>query len=191
MVVYGGTSEFNPPTPAQKEAERQKAQARTTQAQAETQAVQQQRQQAPGAISKGSQEETAVRAEAVKAEQQRMTQEGFQRTGKSQDQFQAQRDQAIKSGSFNYGNVSYAQKGTPPSYVNKQGTRITVPQGGITGKGSSSDVIPTPNVETKPPPIQISKATLQRSDALRQSEKDKPLETIANINIVKGTSSTI
>lgn len=151
---------YNPPTPAQKaqqhnqEVFRQQEQQRELQAERDkaNQATVQQRQQAPGAIKTGSPQETEVRQEAMKEEQQALVQQNVRQISGTSDQFAAQREEALKSGSFNYGNVSYASKGTPASFVDKQGNIVSRPQGGITGRGSASEsrgTIPVSKEETR------------------------------------------
>ena len=136
MVTYGGSNQFQPASPTEKAA----AQARLLAAQRENQATIEQRQQAPSSIKTGTPEEAAVRAEAQKAEQQRMVEEHVSRQGSSNDRFAQAREQAIKSGSFSYGSFGTP---IPNSFVTSKGERVERPVLPMTQGGNALETMRT------------------------------------------------
>lgn len=120
MVTYGGKDEFSGVNPTQSAA----AQARLAQIQRENESTQQQRQQAPSNLSSSSQQFKDVKAAESQAAQQAYVSGQFQQKGTTQDQYTAARDQALKSGSFNYGGTN-AFYSPPPVYLNKGGQTIS------------------------------------------------------------------
>lgn len=196
MVTYGGSNQFQPPSATQKA----EAQARLLAAQRENQATQEQRQQAPSAIKTGTPEETAVRAEAQKAEQQRMVEEHVSREGSSNDRFAQAREQAIKTGSFSYGSFGTP---IPNSFVTSQGQRIERPVLPMTQGGNALETMRTavtpPKTPSPPqstdlfrttmktgtsPVIQISQAELNKTNAVRSSQGLPPLEQVMTVQVV-------
>uniref|UniRef100_A0AAT9JAJ5 ORF25 n=1 Tax=Nitrosopumilaceae spindle-shaped virus TaxID=3065433 RepID=A0AAT9JAJ5_9VIRU len=94
---------------AQQQAQRQQ--------QIKSQDVTKTREQAPGAIQSGSEQETFVRQEAAKAEQQKMVEGGYGK-GATKDQYAGAREAALKAGSFSYSTQTPASL---PSTINKEG----------------------------------------------------------------------
>jgi hypothetical protein len=200
MVTYGGSNAFQPATPQQKA----EAQAKSDQIKQENTAVQEQRQQAPSAIKSGTPEDTMVRAEAIKEEQQRMVQEHVSQIGSSPDKFAQAREQALKSGSFSYGSGG----GVPNSFVTSQGQRLERPvlpmtQGGNTkpeiimrtavtppsppSPQPSTDLFRMSATPTQSPIIQISQAQLNKTNQQRASQGLPPLEKVATVQVVAPT----
>jgi len=202
--------DLNPPTATQKaEQHNQAAYIKAQQIAQQNAEIQHQREIAPGSLQSGSAQEAQVRQEAAKAEQQRMVQENVRQVGSSSDQFAKAREEALKTGKFDYSSVGYASKGTPASYVKPTGERVTRPQGGITGRGSTpgsvgvtpepskggkealgfSDIVSVSVTRGATQPKQtliLSQAQLERSNIARANLGLPPLQQIANVQVVKG-----
>lgn len=114
------SNELQGPNPTQKA----ESQARLQAARDYNAQVTQQRENAPSAIKSGSTEDSQVRTEEKQDAQQSYFNGGFAKSAGSNDSFSAQREAALKSGSFDYSAVRSASYSPPPNFVNNQGQRV-------------------------------------------------------------------
>ena len=183
---YGGESAFSPTVQAQ---QKQQAAQRMASIQQQNAAVEEERAKAPSSVAKGSPQDVAIRQQAAQAEQQRMVAQNINRLGNAGSLYQSEREQALKSGSFDYSSVQSAFYSPPSSFVNPKGQ--TVARTVSPGIAAVTQVSRTTQKPSSPsgPPIDISAVQLARTDALRAQMGLPPLEQRENVQVVKGTQS--